>query len=94
MKWKNIYGFETAFRAKYTSGKGGINIGLLCEYDALEGLGHACAHHMQGPSIIATAVALKEVLKDYDFNIIVYGTPAEETLGAKVAMDKKEHLEI
>ncbi|MHB9314472.1 M20 family metallopeptidase [Fusobacterium polymorphum] len=85
---KNIYGFETAFRAKYTSGKGGINIGLLCEYDALEGLGHACAHHMQGPSIIATAVALKEVLKDYDFNIIVYGTPAEETLGAKVAMDK------
>ena len=85
---KNIYGFETAFRAKYTSGKGSINIGLLCEYDALEGIGHACAHHMQGPSIIATAVALKEVLKDYDFNIIVYGTPAEETLGAKVVMDK------
>ena len=85
---KNIYGFETAFRARYTSGKGGINIGLLCEYDALEGIGHACAHHMQGPSIIATAVALKEVLKDYDFNIIVYGTPAEETLGAKVTMDK------
>ena len=55
---KNIYGFETAFRARYTSGKGGINIGLLCEYDALEGIGHACAHHMQGPSIIATAVAL------------------------------------
>ena len=58
---KNIYDFKTAFRAKYTSGKGGINIGLLCEYDALEGLGHVCAHHMQGPSIIATAVALKEI---------------------------------
>lgn len=85
---ENIYGFETAFRATYKVGKGGINIGLLCEYDALEGLGHACAHHMQGPSIIATAAALKDVLKDYDFNIVVYGTPAEETLGAKVAMEK------
>ncbi|MDO4690466.1 MAG: M20 family metallopeptidase [Fusobacterium sp.] len=85
---ENIYGFETAFRATYKSGKGGINIGLLCEYDALEGLGHACAHHMQGPSIIAAAVALKEVLKDYDYNIVVYGTPAEETLGAKVPMEK------
>lgn len=85
---KNIYGFETAFRATYTCGKGGLNIGLLCEYDALEGIGHACAHHMQGPSIIATAVTLKEILKNYDFNIIVYGTPAEETLGAKVAMEK------
>lgn len=85
---ENIYGFETAFRATYKSGKGGVNIGLLCEYDALEGLGHACAHHMQGPSIIAAAVALKEVLKGYDFNIVVYGTPAEETLGAKVPMEK------
>lgn len=85
---ENIYGFETAFRATYKSGKGGINIGLLCEYDALEGLGHACAHHMQGPSIIAAAVALKNVLKDYDYNIVVYGTPAEETLGAKVPMEK------
>ena len=85
---ENIYGFETAFRATYKSGKGGVNIGLLCEYDALEGLGHACAHHMQGPSIIAAAVALKNILKDYDFNIVVYGTPAEETLGAKVPMEK------
>lgn len=86
---ENIYGFETAFRATYKIGKGGPSIGLLCEYDALEGLGHACAHHMQGPSIIATAVALKEVLKDYDFNIVVYGTPAEETIGSKVDMVKR-----
>lgn len=86
---ENIYDFETAFRASYKVGRGGINIGLLCEYDALEDLGHACAHHMQGPSIIAAAVALKEVLKDHDFNIVVYGTPAEETLGAKIYMERK-----
>lgn len=85
---ENIYGYETAFRAKYKVGKGGVKIGLLCEYDALEGLGHACAHHMQGPSIIATAVALKEILKDYNFEIVVYGTPAEETIGSKVSMSR------
>ena len=79
----------TAFKASVVKvDKPQGRLAILCEYDALEGIGHACAHHMQGPSIIATAVALKEVLKDYDFNIIVYGTPAEETLGAKVAMDK------
>lgn len=64
LKWKKIfYGFETAFRATYTVGKGGASIGLLCEYDI--GRFRTCQHHMQGPSIIATAVALKEVLKDY-----------------------------
>lgn len=86
---ENIYGFETAFRAKYKVNNGGVRIGLLCEYDALEGLGHACAHHMQGPAIIATAVALKNILKDYDFEIVVYGTPAEETIGSKVKMSKE-----
>lgn len=39
---------ETAFRAEQMLGNGnGPSIGLLCEYDALEGLGHACGHHMQ-----------------------------------------------
>jgi hypothetical protein len=25
---------------------------LLCEYDALPGMGHGCAHHIQGPAIV------------------------------------------
>ncbi len=77
---------ETAFRATYKVGSGGPSIGLLCEYDALENLGHACGHHMQGPTILATAIALKEILKGLNFNIVVYGTPAEETTSGKVQM--------
>ena len=42
----------TAFRAVYENGAGGPSIGLLCEYDALEGIGHACGHHMQGPACL------------------------------------------
>ncbi len=84
----NVYGFNTAFKATYKSGKGGYKVGLLCEYDALEGLGHGCSHHLQAPCILLTALALKNVLNGLDFDIVVYGTPAEETLGAKVTMLK------
>lgn len=84
-----IADFPTAFRATYIQGSGGPTIGILCEYDALIGLGHGCGHHMQGPACIGAAVALKNVCQDTSYTIIVYGTPAEETLGAKCAMLKK-----
>ncbi|SJZ76144.1 amidohydrolase [Cetobacterium ceti] len=86
---KGIGGFETAFKAIYENGENGPSIGLLCEYDALENLGHACGHHMQGPSIVGAAIALKEVLKDKPYKIVVYGTPAEETIGGKLQMVKE-----
>ena len=63
-------------------------IGILCEYDALEGLGHGCGHHMQGPSCLGAAVALKECAGEEPFTLVVYGTPAEETLGSKCDMIK------
>lgn len=86
---KNIGGFETAFKGIYEVGENGPSIGLLCEYDAIENLGHACGHHMQGPSIIGAAIALKETLKDKNYKIVVYGTPAEETIGGKLQMLKE-----
>lgn len=57
-------GVKTAFRAEFRNGQGGPRIGLLCEYDALEGLGHACGHHMQGPAIVGAAKALKDCAGD------------------------------
>ena len=41
---------ETAFVAEYRSGKPGMTFAFMCEYDALPEIGHACGHHMQGPS--------------------------------------------
>ena len=79
-------GVETAFKAVYQHGEGGPNIGLLCEYDALPGLGHACGHHMQGPSILAAAKALKDAEIDRPYTITVYGTPAEESVSGKIRM--------
>jgi aminobenzoyl-glutamate utilization protein B len=84
-----IADFPTAFKATYTKGMGGPTIGILCEYDALRGLGHGCGHHMQGPGCIGAAVALKNICVDAPYKIVVYGTPAEETLSAKCAMLNK-----
>ena len=78
--------WPTAFRATWSQGEGGPRIGLLCEYDALRGLGHGCGHHMQGPCICGTAVALKNTGFTQPFSLVVYGTPAEETRSAKVSM--------
>lgn len=83
---RGIAGMKTAFRAVWKHGEGGPNIGLLCEYDALAGLGHACGHHMQGPAILGAAKALKDAAIDAPYTITVYGTPAEETISGKVVM--------
>ena len=83
---RGIAGMKTAFRAIWKHGEGGPNIGLLCEYDALAGLGHACGHHMQGPAILGAAKALKDAAIDAPYTITVYGTPAEETISGKVVM--------
>lgn len=84
-----LAGMDTAFRAVFENGKNGPSIGLLCEYDALERLGHACGHHLQGPCILGAAVAIKNILKDEPYKLVVYGTPAEETVSGKIKMLRK-----
>ena len=83
---RGLKDWPTAFRATWKQGEGGPRIGLLCEYDALRNLGHGCGHHMQGPCICGTAMALKNAGIDKPFELVVYGTPAEESLSAKVTM--------
>ena len=86
---------DTAFRATWDNCRAAVDdegkntapvLGILVEYDALEDIGHACGHHMQGPAGIGAAIAIKEVMKDYLFKLVIYGTPAEETLGGKIVM--------
>ena len=86
---KGLGSLPTAFKATYESGTGGPSIGLLCEYDALPNIGHACAHHMQGPCMLGAAKAIKEVLISQPYKLVVYGTPAEEGGGGKIIMLKE-----
>jgi amidohydrolase len=78
---RGAHGLPTAFRA--TFGSGSPTVAVLCEYDALPGIGHACGHNLIATSGVATGLALAEVLGEGDGTIVVLGTPAEERDGGK-----------
>lgn len=75
---KDIAGHPTGFIATKASSKPGPTIGYLAEYDALEGLGHACGHNMIGVSSVAAAMALGECIEEIGGCVKVFGCPAEE----------------
>jgi amidohydrolase len=83
-----VAGMDTAFIAR--KGKGSPKIGILAEYDALPGIGHACGHNLIAGSAVGAAVGLAEIVEELDATVIVYGTPAEEGVvqnaGGKVVM--------
>ena len=85
---RGIAGLPTAFRATWQQGRGGPHIGILGEYDALEGKGHGCGHHLQTPAAIAALCVLREALEKtgQSAQLTLYGTPAEEAGGGKVIM--------
>ncbi|XP_040916778.1 peptidase M20 domain-containing protein 2-like [Toxotes jaculatrix] len=92
------YKLPTAFRASWGPVGGGegdpvLNVGFLCEYDALPGVGHACGHNLIAEAGAAAAVGLKAALENrtelpVPVKITVLGTPAEEAIGGKIDLIK------
>jgi amidohydrolase len=76
----------TAFKAVYDSKKEGPTIAYLSEYDALPGVGHGCGHNMIGTMSAGAGVLLSKLVDEVGGRVVVLGTPAEETNGAKVPM--------
>src|SRR5690625_795266 len=85
----NIVNRPTAFQATYASEKPGPTIAYLAEYDALPGVGHGCGHNMIGTMSVGAGVLLSKVIDQTGGTVVVLGTPAEETNGAKVPMTKE-----
>ncbi|MEM3414219.1 MAG: amidohydrolase, partial [Thermoproteota archaeon] len=79
---RGIAGLPTAFIASWGQGK--PVVGIMGEYDALPGLsqkkvswkepliegapGHGCGHNIHGASGMAAAIAVKEVLAQYNLS--------------------------
>lgn len=93
--WKvqSHYKLQTAFRATWgpesSEQSDVVNVGFLCEYDALPGIGHACGHNLIAEVGAAAAVGLKDVLEKtqnlpVQVQVTVLGTPAEEDGGGKI----------
>lgn len=81
---ENLCGIETGFSAAYTAKKPGLTVAFLAEYDALPGIGHGCGHNLLGAISTGAGIALKGVIEEIGGTVLVIGTPAEETSGAKV----------
>jgi len=77
-------GFPTAVRGCYGSGR--RRVGLIVEYDALPGLGHACGHNLIAAMSAGAAIALRPWADRLDLRIDVIATPAEEGGGGKIEL--------
>ena len=99
---ENVADIPTAFMAKYGSGKPVIgilgefdaNAGISQKRKPIKearvpgAAGHGCGHNLFGTASLAAAVAIKEQIEKGTLKgtVIFYGTPAEETIFAKVWM--------
>jgi amidohydrolase len=83
---KPVAGVETAFRATLESGEG-PTVAILCEYDALPGIGHACGHNVIAAAGAGAGAALAALGGERPKGRIqVIGTPAEEGGGGKIRL--------
>ncbi|MGE4567029.1 MAG: M20 family metallopeptidase, partial [Acidimicrobiales bacterium] len=78
------YGLDTAFEAR--AGSQGPVIAVLCEYDALPDIGHACGHNVIATAGLGAGLALAPLAEQLGGQLRVLGTPAEEGGGGKVLM--------
>lgn len=88
-------GLKTAFVARFKGNRGGPNLGIILEYDALRGTQrafHGDQHSAQGPVGIAAGLAIAEYIEKNRIpgSVIFIGTPGEEMMppNAKTVMYK------
>ena len=84
---KGYLDLPTSFKA--TIGVGKPAIYFLAEYDALPQIGHGCGHHLIAGASVGAALALASIKEEWSGQIVVVGSPAEETQGAKVLLAQK-----
>jgi amidohydrolase len=82
---REAFGLETAYVSAFGHAQG-PEIGILSEYDALPGVGHACGHNIIATSGLGAALALASLGARLPGRVRYLGTPAEERFGGKEIM--------
>ena len=85
---RSAFELDTAFDVSVRGGNG-PTVAVICEYDALPGIGHACGHNIIATAGLGAGVALSAVAELCGGNLRLMGTPAEEGGGGKVEMARK-----
>lgn len=78
---RSAYGLDTAFVAR--AGRTGPQVAVICEYDALPEIGHACGHNVIAAAGLGAGLAAASLADDLGGRISIIGTPAEEGGGGK-----------
>ncbi|XP_065913318.1 xaa-Arg dipeptidase-like [Dysidea avara] len=92
---RSYLGIQTAFKATFGDNTG-PNVCVICEYDALPDIGHACGHNLISEAGIAAALGIKAALETHGAPkglLTVMGTPAEEGGGGKIKLIDKGAFE-
>jgi len=84
---RHAHDLETAFVAR--AGTSGPTIAVLCEYDALPGIGHACGHNIIATAGLGAGLAAARLAREAGGRVVVMGTPAEEGGGGKILLARR-----
>lgn len=82
---RSAFGVETAFHASAGTSDAPA-VAILLEYDALPEIGHACGHNVIAAAGLGAGLALAPFMSSTHGKLEIYGTPAEEGGGGKIAM--------
>src|SRR3954453_12670613 len=88
---RGAFDLDTAFIAR--AGSDGPTIAVLCEYDALPGIGHACGHNIIGTAGLGAGIAAAALADEVGGRVVILGTPAEEGGGGKELMIQRGALD-
>ncbi len=84
---RGAFGLPTAVAAEAGRAHGEVPaVAVLCEYDALPRIGHACGHNIIAAAGLGAGIAASTVADQAGGRLVVLGTPAEEGGGGKVLM--------
>ncbi|HAT08120.1 MAG TPA: amidohydrolase [Rhodobiaceae bacterium] len=84
---RHACGLDTAFVSLF--GEGDTEVGILSEYDALPGIGHACGHNIIATTGLGASLALAKLNGDLPGKVRYLGTPAEESGNGKELMARQ-----
>ncbi len=92
---KGVADIATAFKGNYSAvaSDNTINAALLTEYDALQPpMDHACGHQLIMGAGLLALTAVRNIMEKYQIpgTVQAIGCPAEEQLGGKVYMIRKD----
>ncbi|CAD5111226.1 DgyrCDS557, partial [Dimorphilus gyrociliatus] len=81
---------KTGFRARAGNPDHQRHVAILCEYDALPEIGHACGHNLIAEAGVGAAIGVLAAIKaGARGRVSVFGTPAEEGGGGKLPFIEK-----